>query len=87
MRSVCVAYALREQRLQVMAEVMLLNVARWLKTRPQRNRVVYNVVSSKESRDSSKDSSKEIWKDSSKECLERWLNTRTQLNRVVYNLV
>jgi hypothetical protein len=28
---------------EVMAEVMLLNVARWLKTRPLHNRVVYNV--------------------------------------------
>ena len=28
---------------EVMAEVMLLNVARWLKTRPLRNRTVYDV--------------------------------------------
>lgn len=28
---------------EVMAEVMLLNVARWLKTRPLQNRIVYNV--------------------------------------------
>jgi len=28
---------------QVMIEVMLLNVARWLKTRPIQNRLVYNV--------------------------------------------
>jgi hypothetical protein len=78
MRSVFVTYALREQLLQVMAEVMLLNVARWLKTRPQRNRVVYNVVSSKEStkessKDCSEDSNKESWKRSNKGTFKRWL--------------
>jgi hypothetical protein len=50
MRSVCVAYALREQRLQVMAEVMLLNVARWLKTQRMRSVCVERTTSAGDGR-------------------------------------